>query len=76
MKIKAVKPKIWNFEVVKGEDAWKEVVYAARVSGVPSRIDGEKVLRMMIENDYTSVLEHVIIKFDIKMAKGYFNITL
>ena len=70
MKIKAVKPKIWNFEVVKGEDAWKEVVYAARVSGVPSRIDGEKVLRMMIENDYTSVLEHVIIKFDIKMAKG------
>ena len=70
MKIKAVKPKIWNFEVVKGEDAWKEVVYAARVSGVPSRIDGEKVLRMMIENDYGSVLEHVIIKFDIKMTKG------
>ena len=70
MKIKAVKPKIWNFEVVKGEDAWKEVVYAARVSGVPSRIDGEKVLRMMIENDYGSVLEHIIIKFDIKMAKG------
>jgi len=70
MKIKAVKPKIWNFEVVKGEDAWKEVVYAARVSGVPSRIEGEKVLRMMIENDYGSVLEHIIIKFDIKMAKG------
>ena len=70
MKIKAVKPKIWNFEVIKGEDAWKEVVYAARVSGVPSRIDGKKVLRMMIENDYGSVLEHIIIKFDIKMAKG------
>lgn len=70
MEIKAVKPKIWNFEVVKGEEAWKEVVYAARVSGVPSRIDGEKVLRMMIENDYGSVLEHIIIKFDIKMAKG------
>ncbi len=70
MKIKAVKPKIWNFEVVKGKDAWKEVVYAARVSGVPSRIEGEKVLRMMIENDYGSVLEHIIIKFDIKMTKG------
>ena len=70
MKIKAVKPKIWNFEVVKGEDAWKEVVYAARVSGVPSRIDGEKVLRMIIGNDYGSALEHIIIKFDIEMSKG------
>ncbi len=70
MKIKAVKPKIWNFEVVKGKEAWKEVVYAARVSGVPSRIEGEKVLRMIIGNDYGSALEHIIIKFDIEMSKG------
>jgi len=70
MEIKAVKPKIWNFEVVKGEDAWKEVVYSARMSGVPSWIDGKNVLGMIIKNDYSSALEHIIIKFDIKMTKG------
>lgn len=70
MEIKIVKPKIWNFEVVKGKDAWKEVVYGARLSGVPEEIEGEKVFKMMVENDYGSVLEHIIIKFDLKMTKG------
>ena len=70
MKIKAVKPKIWNFEVVKGEDAWKEVVYSARMSGVPPTVSGEDVFKMIIKNDYGSALEHIIIKFDIQMTKG------
>ena len=70
MKIEAVKPKIWNFEVVKGKDAWKEVVYSARMSGVPPTVSGEDVFKMIIKNDYGSALEHIIIKFDIQMTKG------
>ncbi|MEA1937324.1 MAG: FAD-dependent thymidylate synthase [Patescibacteria group bacterium] len=70
MKIKAVKPKIWNFEVVNGKDAWKEVVYAARVSGVPPTVSGKDVFKMIVRNDYGSALEHIIIKFDIQMTKG------
>ena len=70
MKIKAVKPKIWNFEVVKGEDAWKEIVYSARMSGVPPTVEGKDIFEMIIKNDYGSALEHIIIKFDIQMTKG------
>jgi len=70
IKIKLVKPKIWNFEVLKGKDAWKEVVYSARVSGVPPVVSNESVFRMMVDNDYGSALEHIIIKFDLKMTKG------
>jgi flavin-dependent thymidylate synthase len=70
LKIKIVKPQIWNFEIVKGKDAWKEVVYGARLSGVSSEIEGENVFKMIVENDYTSAIEHIIIKFDLKMTKG------
>ncbi len=70
LKVKIVKPKIWNFEIVKGKDAWKEVVYSARVSGVPPTVKDRDVFRMIVENDYGSTLEHIIIKFDIKITKG------
>lgn len=70
MKIKIVKPKVWNFKIIKGKNAWREVVYSARVSGVPSIIEDKKVFKMIVENDYTSAIEHVIVKFDIKMTKG------
>ncbi len=70
MKIKIVKPKIWNFEIIKGKNAWKEVVYSARMSGVPSKIKAQKAFKMIVENDYTSAIEHIIIKFDLKMTKG------
>jgi flavin-dependent thymidylate synthase len=70
LKIKIVKPKVWNFEVVNGKDAWKEVVYSARLSGIPSEVEGKKVFKMIVENDYTSAIEHIIIKFDLKMTKG------
>jgi len=70
MKIKIVKPKVWNFELIKGKNAWKEVVFSARLSGVPQKIEGERVFKMIVENDHTSAIEHIIIKFDIKMTKG------
>lgn len=65
-----VKPEIRNFELVKGEKAWEEVVYSARMSGVPAGIPGEQMFQMMVRNDYGSALEHVILKFDVKMTKG------
>ncbi len=68
--IKAVKPRIWNFEVVKGKNAWEEVVECARLSNVPKIIEDEIVFLMMIENDYGSILEHIGIKFNIQMSKG------
>jgi len=70
MEIKIVKPKVWNFEIIKGEKAWEEVVYSARMSGVPLEFSGKDVFNMIVENDYTSAIEHVIIKFDLKMTKG------
>ncbi len=68
--IRVVKPRIWNFEVVRGEKAWEEVVYSARVSGVSVGIPAEEVFKMMVRNDYGSVLEHIIVKFDVKMTRG------
>jgi len=69
-KIRIVKPKVWNFQVIGGKDAWREVVYSARVSGVPENISDEEVFIMIIRNDYTSAAEHIIIKFDVKVSKG------
>ncbi len=69
-RIKTIKPTIWNFQVLGGEKAWEEVVYSARLSGVPPQLKGEEVFKMIVRNDYGSALEHVIIKFDIKMSKG------
>lgn len=70
MKIQVVKPQIWNFKVLGGEKAWEEVAYSAKLSGVPAHIEGEDIFNMIVDNDYTSSLEHIIIKFDIKMTKG------
>ena len=70
MDVKIVKPQIWNFSVCGGKDAWKEVVYSARMSGVPPEVKDEDVFKMLIANDYRSAVEHVIIKFDIKISKG------
>lgn len=69
-KIKIVKPEVWNFQVAGGKDAWKEVVYSARMSGVPPQVKDAHVFEMMVANDYGSALEHIIVKFDVKMSKG------
>lgn len=70
IKIKEVKPLIWNFQVMGGQDAWKEIAYSARMSGVPPHVTEEAIFKMILRNDYTSAFEHIIIKFDIKIAKG------
>lgn len=70
MEIKTVKPQIWNFEVVGGKNSWREVAYSARVSGVPPVVRDEDIFKMIVRNDYGSALEHVLIKFDLKMTKG------
>ena len=70
MDIKEVKPQIWNFKVLGGEKSWEEVAYSAKMSGVPEHVKGEDIFKMIIDNDYGSSLEHVIIKFDIKITKG------
>jgi thymidylate synthase (FAD) len=70
IKIKEVKPQIWNFQVMGGKDAWREVAYSAKMSGVPERVREEDIFKMILRNDYTSAFEHIIIKFDIKISKG------
>ncbi|MFA5746510.1 MAG: FAD-dependent thymidylate synthase [Candidatus Paceibacterota bacterium] len=70
MDIKEIAPKIWNFKIIGGQNAWEEVAYSARMSGVPPIITGENIFRMIVENDYGSALEHIIVKFDIKISKG------
>lgn len=70
IKIKEVKPQIWNFQVVGGKDAWKEVAYSARMSGVPPHVEEEAIFKMILKNDYMSAFEHIIVKFDIKISKG------
>jgi flavin-dependent thymidylate synthase len=68
--IKEVKPQIWNFQIQGGKDAWKEVAYSARMSGVPPHVTEEAIFKMILRNDYTSAFEHIIIKFDVKVAKS------
>lgn len=68
--LKEVKPRIWNFQVVGGKDAWKEVAYSARMSGVPPHVTEEAIFKMILKNDYMSAFEHIIVKFDIKLSKG------
>lgn len=64
MTLKYVRPEISKFKIIDGEYAWEEVVYSARMSGVPESVTNEQIFKMIIDNDY------VIIKFDLKMSKG------
>jgi thymidylate synthase (FAD) len=41
------------------------VARSARVSGVPAEMTTEEILRMIVENDYSSVLEHISFTFDV-----------
>ena len=58
IKIKEVKPQIWNFKIQGGSEAWKEVAYSARMSGVPPQVGEEDIFRMILRNDYTSGLRN------------------
>ncbi len=44
----------------------KLVAKSARVSGVPEDLSDEEIVRMIVENDYTSALEHISFTFDLK----------
>ena len=41
------------------------VANSARVSGVPENLSREEIVRMIVENDYSSALEHITFTFDI-----------
>ena len=70
MIIKEVKPTISNFKIVGGAECWKEVVESARLSGVPPTVKDIDCFNMILENDYHSAIEHLILKFDILLSKG------
>jgi len=46
-------------------DGVKLIAESCRVSGIPPEILDEEVVRMVVENDYGSVLEHIVFTFDV-----------
>lgn len=46
-------------------DGVRLIAGSARVSGLPKGLEDGRVVRMMVENDYGSILEHVYFTFDI-----------
>ncbi|MFQ5816262.1 MAG: FAD-dependent thymidylate synthase [Candidatus Hydrothermarchaeaceae archaeon] len=47
------------------ENGVELVAKSARVSGVPADMTDEEILRMIVENDYSSALEHISFSFDV-----------
>ncbi len=47
------------------ENGIELVARSARVSGIPEHLTNEEIIRMIVENDYTSCLEHISFTFDI-----------
>jgi len=47
------------------ENGVELVARSARVSGVPEGLSDEEVVRMIVENDYSSALEHIVFTFDV-----------
>lgn len=47
----------------------KFVAHCARISGIPDEISDEEIIEMIVENDYSSALEHIVFTFDITMTK-------
>lgn len=42
------------------------ISHSARVSGLPENLPDSEIIRMIVENDYTSALEHISFTFDLK----------
>ena len=42
------------------------IAHSARVSGVPEDVPDEEIIRMLVENDYSSALEHISFTFDLQ----------
>lgn len=47
------------------ENGVQLVAKSARVSGVPPGMGDEEILKMIVENDYSSALEHISFSFDV-----------
>ena len=47
------------------ENGIELVANSARVSGVPEYLSDKEIVRMIVENEYTSALEHIYFTFDI-----------
>ena len=41
------------------------IANSARVSGIPEHLSDREIVRIIVENDYSSVLEHIVFTFDI-----------
>lgn len=64
-----VEVKLLDYYVPGGSSATKFIADIARVSGVPEKMKDEQILEMIVENDYSSCLEHIVFTFDIVMSK-------
>lgn len=47
------------------ENGMELIANSARVSGVPQGMGDEEIVRMIVENDYSSALEHISFSFDL-----------
>jgi thymidylate synthase (FAD) len=48
------------------KDGVSLIAQSCRVSGVPAHLSDEEIVRMVVENDYSSVLEHISFTFDVR----------
>jgi len=48
------------------KDGIKLIAESCRVSGVPPQLKDGEIVRMVVENDYSSVLEHISFTFDLR----------
>ncbi|MEE8168169.1 MAG: FAD-dependent thymidylate synthase [Candidatus Hydrothermarchaeales archaeon] len=48
------------------ENGVELVAQSARVSGVPPDMSDEEIIRMIVENDYSSALEHISFSFELR----------
>lgn len=46
-------------------DGVRLVAESCRVSGIPEGLSDEEIVKMVVENDYTSAIEHIYFTFDI-----------
>jgi len=64
-----IKIKLLDYYVPGRTSATEFIAKVARISGVPEELKDEEILEMIVENDYSSCLEHIIFTFDITISK-------
>lgn len=54
-------------KLLKATEGGMELVAdSARVSGIPGGISNEQIVKMIVDNDYSSALEHIVFTFELK----------